>query len=102
MQKRRSLRIIKRLETKFISGGTSYTGITSNLSEQGIFVRTLKGLAPGTILELELYLSSGATIKLSGMVKKTVKTRFHDVKNGMGIELIDIPPKYIEFLKTLR
>ncbi len=102
MQKRRSKRIIKRLEAKFISGGISYTGITSNLSKQGIFVRTKKGLTPGTILELKLYLPSGEGINLHGKVKRTVKTQFQNIKNGMGIELIDIPPKYIEFLKTLR
>lgn len=102
MQKRRSKRTIKRLEVKFISGDISYRGITSNLSEYGIFVRTTKGLAPGTVLELKLYLPSGETITLSGNVKRTVKTQLYNVKNGMGIELIDPPLKYTEFLKTLR
>jgi len=102
MQKRRSTRIIKRLEIKVISGGISFTGITSNLSEHGIFIRTKKGFAPGTTLELDLQLPSGENLHLHGKVKRTVKTQFHDVKNGMGVELLDTPPKFIEFLKTLQ
>jgi uncharacterized protein (TIGR02266 family) len=101
MQKRRSTRIIKRLEVKFISAGVSYTGITSNLSSHGIFIRTKKGLAPGTTLEIELRLPTGEAIKLDGVVKRTVKTQFQDVKNGMGVELKHIPPKYTAFLNTI-
>lgn len=102
MEKRDSDRIIKRLEIRFGSGGISYTGITSNLSGHGMFVRTKMGCVPGTALKLELRLPSGETINLHGKVRRTVKTPFHDVKNGMGIELIDIPQKYIEFFKTLQ
>ncbi len=102
MQKRRHLRTIKRLEIKFSIGGTGYTGITSNLSSEGIFVRTQKGLAPGTPLDMELYLPSGETIKLRGIVKRTIKTQIQRLKNGMGIGLIDIPQDYITFLKTLQ
>ncbi len=101
MQKRRSTRITKRLEVKFFSAGISYTGITSNISAHGIFIRTKKGLAPGTILEIELRLPDGELIKLSGIVKRTVKTQLQDIKNGMGVELRHIPPKYTEFLNTI-
>jgi len=80
----------------------NYTGITSNLSAEGIFVRTLKGLPPGTVVDMELYLPSGETLKLSGKVKRTIKTQLQNIKNGMGIELINIPAKYTEFFKSLQ
>jgi len=102
MQKRRSARIIKRLEVKFVAAGISYTGITSNISAHGIFIRTKKGLAPGTTLEIELRLPEGELIKLSGIVKRTVKTQLHDIKNGMGVELRHIPPKYTELINSIQ
>lgn len=102
MQKRRSPRITKRLEVKFTASDTSITGITSNLSSEGIFVRTKKGFHPGVSLDIELYLPSGETIHLKGRVKRTIKTQLQSVKNGMGIELTDIPQKYKEYIKSLQ
>lgn len=102
MQKRRSIRVIKRLEVKFFLADVSYTGISSNFSEHGLFIRTKKGLAPGTLLKLQLHLPSGKTLTLNGLVKRTIKTPLQDIKNGMGIELTNIPPEYLEFLKSIQ
>ena len=101
MERRRSKRITKRLETKFSADGISNTGITSNLAKEGIFIRTLKGHPPPKILDLELYLPSGEKIILRGRINRTIKTQFQSIKNGMGIELIDPPAKYTEFIEAL-
>lgn len=98
MEKRISKRIFRRLNVKFTSGSVSHNGNTSNISENGIFLRTQKVLNPETILELELTLPWGKVIKLRGRVARTVITPLHD-KDGMGIELLDIPEKYTKFIK---
>ena len=98
--KRNTDRKTKRLEVKVNLNDTSYKAYTSNLSEGGLFVRTMKGYQPGTVLDLELYLPSGEIIKLRGTVKWGIKTSFQQIKNGMGNELIDIPPEYLEFFKS--
>lgn len=100
-KKRRSTRTIKRLEIAFTARGLTYKGITSNLSREGIFIRTQKGLPPGVIVEVELYLPSGETLKMQGVVKRTIKTQFQDIKNGMGIELINPPQIYMEYIDSL-
>ncbi len=100
-KKRRSTRTIKRLEITFTARGLTYKGITSNLSREGIFIRTQKGLPPGVIVEVELYLPSGETLKMQGVVKRTIKTQFQDIKNGMGIELINPPQIYMEYIDSL-
>ncbi|MBI5026073.1 MAG: PilZ domain-containing protein [Nitrospirae bacterium] len=102
MQPRGAKRVIKRLEIKFYAGGASYTGITSNLSESGLFIRTFRGVVPGSILDMELMLPDGNVLKLSGKVIRTVKTQFRSEKNGMGIKLIGHPDQYLEFLKTFQ
>ncbi len=101
MQKRRSKRVIKRLEVTFTARGLSYTGITSDISREGIFIRTQKGLPPGITVDVELYLPSGEILKMRGVVKRTIKTPFQQIKNGMGVELTDPPQKYKDFSDSL-
>ncbi len=101
MEKRDSKRRIKRLEVTFSSNGNKNRGITSNVSEKGLFIRTKKGFAPGTALDIELHIPSGETLKLHGKVARLIKTQFNAVKNGMGIELLDLDLKYIQFIKSI-
>lgn len=100
MQKRKRTRIFRRLEVKFTSATVSHKGITSNLSKNGIFLRTRKVLNRGTKLDLELTLPSEEVINLCGRVSRAIITPLHD-KDGMGIDLLEIPEKYTEFITSL-
>ncbi len=102
MEKRGSERTTKRLEVEFSAGNITHSGITSNLSENSMFIRTKKGLAPGTALEIGLYLPTGEKLTFHGVVKRTKKTILHEVKNGMGIKLINVPRQYLDFVKSLK
>ena len=101
MEKRDSKRITKRIEVTFSFNGTECRGITSNVSKKGIFIRTRKGFAPGTILSINLYIPSGETIKLRGKVARTIRTQFNAVKNGMGITFLDTDQKYTTYINSL-
>ena len=50
----RSPRYTKRLEVTFSSGNLSFKGILSNISENGLFIRTNRGFAPGTTVDIEV------------------------------------------------
>lgn len=102
MFERQHERFTKRLETKFSSGDLSFTGISSNLSEGGLFIRTQRGFAPGTIIDIELVLPDGKTSFLKGRVKRSIRTSIstHQSKNGMGVELIEKDAAYINFIKS--
>jgi len=99
MQRRQNRRFTKRLETTFSSGPSKYRGITSDLSSDGIFIRTQHGLTPGSVIDIEIYLPTHALSRLKGIVRRTVKTPLSMLKNGMGVELIERDHNYIEFLK---
>lgn len=99
--RRRSKRVTKRLEVMFSSGGLQFTGISSDLSSGGLFIRTQNGLMPGTIVEIEIYLPGHKLGRLKGIVRRTVKTSLSMVKNGMGVELIERDPNYLDFVKTI-
>ena len=98
---RRWNRVTKRLETKFSSGGISYTGISSNLSQGGLFIRTQRGLVPGTAIDIELVMPDGNISLLKGVVKNVSKTPMPTLKNGMGVELIEKDSTYRNFLKSI-
>jgi hypothetical protein len=67
-------RFTKRLEATFSSGGLSYRGILSNLSQNGLFIRTNRGFAPGSTVDIELVMPDNALCRLKGIVKRTIKT----------------------------
>jgi Tfp pilus assembly protein PilZ len=93
-------RFTKRLEVRFTSGGLSFTGILSNLSECGLFIRTNRGFAPGTVIDIELVMPDGKKSFLKGSVIRTIKTPLASLKNGMGIEIIEKDATYVNFLKS--
>lgn len=101
MRRRQCQRYTKRLETTFSSGNLSFRGISSDLSAGGLFIRTQHGFVPGTVVDLDIYLPNGKISHLKGVVRRTVKTTIPGVKNGMGIELIERDPNYLEFLRTV-
>lgn len=95
----RSHRFTKRLEVKFSSGGDTYKGILSNLSHDGLFIRTNRGFASGTTIDIELVLPDGTISFLKGIVRWVEKTHLA-IKNGMGIELIEKDTAFINFIKS--
>jgi len=101
MNKRKNPRFTKRLEARFIADGESFVGITSNLSENGLFIRTKRGFAPDSILDVELTMPDGKVSFIRGIVKRTVKVPL-SVKNGMGIELLKKDETYMRYVKSLR
>lgn len=99
MDRRRHRRFTKRLEVIFSSGSTSFSGVSSNLSESGLFIRTKRGFTPGSIINIELAMPDGRVSFLKCLVKRTVKSPL-SVKNGMGVELIEKDATYINFLRS--
>lgn len=93
-------RFTKRLEATFRSGGLSYRGILSNISENGLFIRTNRGFAPGTTLDIDVVMPDNTVVALKGIVKRTIKTPITTMKNGMGIELIGKDTAYLNFVRS--
>lgn len=93
-------RFTKRLEVRFTSGRLSFTGILSNLSESGLFIRTNRSFAPGTVIDIELVMPDGKKSLLKGNVVRAIKTPLALLKNGMGVELVEKDATYINFLKS--
>ena len=103
MEKRAKERIIKRLEVKFQTN-VENTAITSNLSESGIFIRTKRGINPGSILDIKLNLPNTQELILKGKVVRSmtsVSGLVGEAKSGIGVQLISPPSEYISYIQSL-
>ncbi|TAL27921.1 MAG: hypothetical protein EPN94_00935 [Nitrospirae bacterium] len=102
MSKRQHNRHTKRLETVFTAGTMTQRGITSDISEGGIFIRTRYALVPGTVLNMEIHLPGGGISRLKGRVKRSVRTPIATFKNGMGVELTEKDAEFIKLVKAIK
>ena len=100
---RKSERIFRRLEVTYLTD-TEHCAITSNISETGIFIRTLKKFQPGTVLNLRLLPPNSPEMPLKGEVVRITPAESRMMgtrKGGIGIHLIDPPPAYINYVKSM-
>ena len=94
-------RFIRRLETEFTAENKNYRGISSDLSISGLFIRTQHAFAPDTLLDIVIHLPDSTDVKLRGKVRRSIKTPVVSIKNGMGIEILENDPRYINFVKSV-
>ena len=98
---RRHRRVIKRLEIEFSARGSSFRSISSDISRDGLFVRTSRPFAVNTEVELILHLPDNVVSKITGLVRWAVKKAGVAAKNGMGIEIIKRDRHFNEYLNSL-
>ena len=97
--RRRHERFVRRLEAEFIGDGKNYRAISSDFSRYGLFIRTNHAFVPGTELDIIIHLPNETDCQLKGVVRRSMKTPFVSLKNGMGIELISRDHNYVTFLR---
>ncbi len=106
MGKKRICRKTVSFVAKFTLNGKNCSGFINNLSKNGLLMRTsnmmdIKALTSGKIFDLQFKLLSGETLCLNCKVKWLHKTPPLGLTNSFGMEIIDPPPAYQEFLKTM-
>jgi len=107
VERRRAKRIRVSLKAERISGNEKYAVFIENISEHGIQMitspsNTHKKYIPGQDMELKFRLSSGETLNLNCKVRWAYyKTPPERLTDSIGLEIIDPPLKYIEFVSAL-
>lgn len=108
MEKRQHKRKLVSLNAKIISGGTTYSGIIVNLSEEGIYMLTATSdvtidFNPESRLRLVTELPTKEILGMECNVKWfQKKTSPRGPKFKIGMEIIDPPLTYLEFAKSRR
>ena len=102
-EKRKAKRISKRLEVKFHSTAEN-TAITDDLSESGLFITTSKGMEAGNSIDVKLHLPNSEALFIKGRIIRNIKTTpgmNNGVKVGMGIELINPPQDFVNYIQSI-
>jgi len=107
MEKRRSRRIKLHLKAERITGDEKCGVLIENISESGIQILTtplkehLK-YHDGAEIDLMFHLLSGDTLNLHCKVKWShPKVPPNGMTDSIGLEIIDPPRQYIEYVRTL-
>ena len=107
MERRRSNRIAVNLKAQRISGDEKHTVFIEDISESGIHIITAPSVAykkytPGMEIDVRFQISAREKITLH------CKTRwaYHKMPpekeiDSIGLEILDPPVEYIEFIKVL-
>ena len=107
MENRRHERIVESLEAEIVSNGTVYSCIVMNFSAEGLYIVTATAnsiveIAPSTVLQLKCMLPSGNRLSMDcKIIWFQTKTSPHGVAFSLGLEIIDPPQEYKDFVETV-
>ncbi|MBI4847735.1 MAG: PilZ domain-containing protein [Nitrospirae bacterium] len=105
MEKRQSKRVTVNLKAERISCTKNCSVFIENLSEDGIYMTTAPAknneYVPGKEIDLELELHNGKIINLNCHVKWAIDNSPDDLTNSVGLQIIDPPSEYRNFVRTL-
>ncbi|MBL7031735.1 MAG: PilZ domain-containing protein [Nitrospira sp.] len=101
IERRSSKRVAQTLPIAFSNSGNEYRGVSSDFSSTGLFIITREPFSPGTRIKINLEVSNRKTIRLAGVVARTIKTGDVNIRDGMGIKLNEVPYIYHKFLESM-
>ncbi len=107
MENRRSERITDSLDVEIVSGGVVYAGLILNCSVEGMYMVTattydVVDIPASSKIEVKCKLPTGDEIKMNCEVKWfQTKPSPYGVTFSMGMQLLDPPVKYTEYLNSL-
>ena len=94
----------RRFLVEFSLQGAPCTGFTYDVSPTGIFVRSVRLPAPGTLLTASMHLSDGRRIAVRGRVVRSFRVPAalsRLIPSGFSMRLSDTPEDYYRLLATL-
>jgi len=92
---------MKRLAIKFCVNHKIFMGMSGNLSDYGIFIKTNRNFAIDSPIDIELLLPGKQTAFLKGIIKRTAKANLSAVNNGIGIQIIENDKAFMDFVKSI-
>ena len=101
IERRSAERLTNALPVTFRNSEKEYRGVSLDFSAYGLFILTKEPLSPGTSLRICLEVSEDKKVYLRGVVARTIKTGDINLKDGMGIKLVEVPYQYHQFLESV-
>jgi hypothetical protein len=99
MARRTNMRIPILIGVEFYCGNKACSGTVTNLSENGMFITSDRKCFPeGPEVNVAMPVKN-EILTLPGMLIRSVK--MGGDRMGMGVELLDPPPKYLDYVESL-
>ncbi|UCF86672.1 MAG: PilZ domain-containing protein [Nitrospiraceae bacterium] len=107
MEKRAFRRTPVRIEAELVSDYLNFAAFIGNISASGIYIITIHtedrmDFAEETPLELKFQIPSGAMLRIQCIKRWSSTITANSLLGRMGMEIIDPPAEYSEYLKTLQ
>ena len=107
--KRKQKRFSHRCKIAFTVNGVTHRGLSSNLSLNGLFIRTNHPCPPETLIDIVIYLPNDLTARVKGKVVRTSNDPLPGTieraggyrEKGMGVTIIEKEPLYLHFIRAL-
>ncbi len=99
MQNRAYNRISVQLDAMYYCGIMIYSGIVTNISENGLFMHTKLDFP--FHINFEMIMPSNKGI-LNFPVKLTRLEKFEGIYNGIGVQISAPPQSYLDYISNLR
>jgi hypothetical protein len=102
MDKRKEARLSMKLYTKLSTDSLVSVGLLSDVSENGLFIRSTRDFPMGEAIDIELFMPDNNNPILKGVIRRKIELPDSHRKYGLGIELIEKNMVYGYFLKSLK
>jgi hypothetical protein len=102
VDKRKDARLSMKLYTRLSAGSLVSMGLLSDISENGLFIKSTRDFAMGEAIDIELFMPDNNNPILKGIIRRKIELPDSPRKYGLGIELIEKDMVYRYFLKSLK
>jgi Tfp pilus assembly protein PilZ len=102
MDKRKTARLSMKLHTKLSSDSLVSWGLLTDVSENGLFIKSNRDFTMGEVIDIELFMPDDNNSLLKGVIKRKIELPESHRKYGLGIELTEKDMVYRYFLKSLK
>jgi len=102
MDKRKDMRLSMKLYTKLTADSFVSWGLLSDVSENGLFIKSNRDFTMGEAIDIELFMPDNNNSLLKGVIRRKIELPDSHRKYGLGIELIEKDIVYRYFLKSLK
>jgi len=101
MDKRKDKRQPLKLHVKLNAGTAVSWGILTDVSENGLFIKSNRDFAADTEINIEIVMQNNSTSLLKGIVKRKIDMPEEHRRYGLGIELIEKDHRFMNLLGSL-
>ena len=91
-----------KLHTKLTADSFVSWGLLSDVSENGLFIKSNRDFTMGEAIDIEVYMPNNNNSLLKGVIRRKIELPNSHRKYGLGIEVIEKDIVYRHFLRSLK